>query len=324
MARVLTGVQSTGVPHLGNILGAICPAVEMANDSKNDSFLFIADLHSLTQIKNANELSENTYATAATWLAFGLNIDKTVFYRQSDVPQVTELAWYLSCHFPYQRLTLAHSFKDKSDSLEDINAGLFTYPMLMAADILCYDAEVVPVGKDQLQHLEITRDVAQKINHQLGDVFVLPKEKIQENMIFVPGRDGEKMSKSKGNTINIFQTDKKLRKQIMQIETDSTPLEEPKDPESCNVFKLYELIATADETRELRSKYKAGNFGYGHAKQALFELIKDKYDPVRKSYENYMSDKEQIDNALKLGAEKANDVANDVLKRLRGKLGYKR
>ena len=311
MARILTGVQSTGVPHLGNILGAIQPAIEMANDPKNDSFLFIADLHSLTQIKNANELSENTYATAATWLAFGLDIDKTVFYRQSDVPQVTELAWHLSCYFPYQRLTLAHSFKDKSDRLEDINAGLFTYPMLMAADILCYDAEVVPVGKDQLQHLEITRDVAQKINHQLGDVFVLPKEKIQDNMVFVPGRDGEKMSKSKGNTINIFQTDKKLRKQIMQIETDSTPLEEPKDPESCNVFKLYEIMATADETKELRGKYEAGNFGYGHAKQALFELIKDKYDPMRKSYENYMNDKEQIDSALKIGAEKANDVANE-------------
>ena len=324
MARILTGVQSTGVPHLGNILGAIQPAVEMANDPKNESFLFIADLHSLTQIKNADELSENTYATAAAWLAFGLDIEKTVFYRQSDVPQVTELAWYLSCYFPYQRLTLAHSFKDKSDRLEDVNAGLFTYPMLMAADILCYDAEVVPVGKDQLQHLEITRDVAQKINHQLGDIFVLPKEKIQENMIFVPGKDGEKMSKSKGNTINIFQTDKKLRKSIMQIETDSTPLEEPKDPDSCNVFKLYEIIASTNETKALREKYRAGNFGYGHAKQALFELIKEKFDPMREKYQTYMNDPQKIDDALAKGSEKAAKVANDVLARLREKLGYKR
>ena len=324
MARILTGVQSTGVPHLGNILGAIQPAVNMANDPANESFLFIADLHSLTQIKDAEQLRENTYATAAAWLAFGLDIEKTVFYRQSDVPQVTELAWYLSCYFPYQRLTLAHSFKDKSDRLEDVNAGLFTYPMLMAADILCYDAEVVPVGKDQLQHLEITRDVAQKINHQLGDIFVLPKEKIRENMVFVPGKDGEKMSKSKGNTIDIFQTDKKLRKSVMQIETDSTPLEAPKDPDTCNVFKLYEIIASPEETQELRKKYEAGNFGYGHAKQALFERIKSEFDPMREQYQNLMNDRQKIDDALEIGAEKAKQVADDVLGRLREKLGYKR
>lgn len=324
MARILTGVQSTGVPHLGNILGAIQPAVNMANDPANESFLFIADLHSLTQIKDAEQLRENTYATAAAWLAFGLDIEKTVFYRQSDVPQVTELAWYLSCYFPYQRLTLAHSFKDKSDRLEDVNAGLFTYPMLMAADILCYDAEVVPVGKDQLQHLEITRDVAQKINHQLGDIFVLPKEKIRENMVFVPGKDGEKMSKSKGNTIDIFQTDKKLRKSVMQIETDSTPLEAPKDPDTCNVFKLYEIIASPEETQELRKKYEAGNFGYGHAKQALFERIKSEFDPMREQYQDLMNDRQKIDDALEKGAEKAKQVADDVLGRLREKLGYKR
>lgn len=324
MARILTGVQSTGVPHLGNILGAIQPAVNMANDPANESFLFIADLHSLTQIKDAEQLRENTYATAAAWLAFGLDIEKTVFYRQSDVPQVTELAWYLGCYFPYQRLTLAHSFKDKSDRLEDVNAGLFTYPMLMAADILCYDAEVVPVGKDQLQHLEITRDVAQKINHQLGDIFVLPKEKIRENMVFVPGKDGEKMSKSKGNTIDIFQTDKKLRKSVMQIETDSTPLEAPKDPDTCNVFKLYEIIASPEETQELRKKYEAGNFGYGHAKQALFERIKSEFDPMREQYQDLMNDRQKIDDALEKGAEKAKQVADDVLGRLREKLGYKR
>ncbi|MCP4977449.1 MAG: tryptophan--tRNA ligase, partial [Maribacter sp.] len=228
MARILTGIQSTGVPHLGNILGAIAPAIKMAQDPKNESFLFIADMHSLTQIKNGDELRNNTYATAATWLAFGLDIDKTVFYRQSDVPQVTELAWYLSCFFPYQRLTLAHSFKDKADRLEDVNAGLFNYPMLMAADILLYDADIVPVGKDQLQHIEMTRDVAARFHAQLGETFIVPKGKIHEDTMYVPGTDGQKMSKSKGNLINIFQSDKKLRKQLMGIKTDSTPMEDPK------------------------------------------------------------------------------------------------
>src|SRR5690554_956829 len=180
MARILTGIQSTGTPHLGNILGALIPAINMANDPKNDSFLFIANLHTLTQIKDATLLKSNTYSTAATWLAFGLDVEKTVFYRQSDIPQVTELSWYLSCFFPYQRLILAHSFKDKADRLEDVNAGLFTYPMLMAADILLYDAEIVPVGKDQMQHLEITRDVASRFHAQLGETFVLPVGKVQE------------------------------------------------------------------------------------------------------------------------------------------------
>lgn len=180
MARVLTGVQSTGTPHLGNLLGAIIPAIEMANKPENESFLFIADMHSLTQIKDGETLRNNTYSVAATWLAFGLDINRVVFYRQSDVPQTTELSWYLSCFFPFQRLTLAHSFKDKADRLDDVNAGLFSYPMLMAADILLYDAEIVPVGKDQLQHLEITRDVASRFNHQMGETFVLPQAKIEE------------------------------------------------------------------------------------------------------------------------------------------------
>ena len=205
MSRILTGIQSTGTPHLGNILGAILPAIEMANDPKNESFLFIANLHSLTQIKDAETLRNNTYSTAATWLAFGLDIEKTVFYRQSDIPQVTELSWYLSCFFPYQRLTLAHSFKDKADRLEDVNAGLFTYPMLMAADILLYDAEIVPVGKDQLQHIEITRDVASRFHAKMNtEIFVLPEGKVQEHTKLIPGTDGEKMSKSKNNIINIF------------------------------------------------------------------------------------------------------------------------
>jgi len=322
MARILTGVQSTGTPHLGNLLGAIIPAIEMANRPENESFLFIANLHSLTQIKNAAELRENTYSTAATWLAFGLDIEKTVFYRQSDIPQVTELSWYLSCFYPYQRLTLAHSFKDKADRLEDVNSGLFSYPMLMAADILIYDAEIVPVGKDQLQHVEMTRDVASRFHAQMGETFVIPEAKIQEETKYIPGTDGDKMSKSKGNTINLFLSDKQLRKQIMGIETDSTPLEEPKDPDTCNVFALYKLLAEKDQLEQLRDNYLGGNYGYGHAKQALFELIVQKFEKQRELYNYYMNNPEEIDAALKTGALKASKFANEVLERVRTKLGY--
>jgi len=322
MSRILTGVQSTGTPHLGNLLGAILPAVEMANNPKNEAFLFIADMHSLTQIKDGNQLRENTYSTAATWLACGLDINKTIFYRQSDVPQTTELTWYLSCYFPFQRLTLAHSFKDKADRLGDVNAGLFNYPMLMAADILLYDAEIIPVGKDQLQHIEMTRDVASRFNNIVGDVLVLPDAKIQENTKLVPGIDGEKMSKSRNNTINIFLTDKQLRKQIMGIKTDSLALEEPKNPDSDNVFALYKLLATVEQTEKMRAKYVAGNYGYGHAKQELYELIVEKFATVREKYNHYMTHKNEIDDALKLGAEKARKVANEVLQRVRSKIGY--
>ncbi len=322
MSRILTGVQSTGTPHLGNLLGAIIPAIELANNPKNESFLFIADMHSLTQIKEAETLRLNTYSTAATWLAFGLDINKTVFYRQSDIPQVTELAWYLSCFFPYQRLTLAHSFKDKADRLEDVNAGLFNYPMLMAADILLYDAEIVPVGKDQLQHLEMTRDVASRLNHKVGDTLVLPQAEVQKNTMYVPGTDGAKMSKSKNNIINLFLPDKKLRKQIMQIKTDSTPLEDPKNPETCNLFALYKLVATDEETEAMRANYLAGNYGYGHAKQAFFELLITKYKTQRERYWYFMDNLPEIDKALAVGAQKAQAVASNVLLRTRAKLGY--
>ncbi len=322
MSRILTGVQSTGTPHLGNLLGAILPAVKMANDPQNDSFIFIADLHSLTQIKDAETLRQNTYSVAATWLACGLDINRSVFYRQSDIPQVTELTWYLSCFFPYQRLTLAHSFKDKADRLEDVNSGLFSYPMLMAADILLYDAEIVPVGKDQLQHIEMTRDVANRFHAKMGEVFVIPEGKVEENTMYVPGTDGAKMSKSKENIINLFQTDKKLRKQIMGIQTDSTPLEEPKDPETCNVFALYKLLGNEEQVAEMRKNYEAGGFGYGHAKQALFELIRDDFKEIREKYDYYINHLEEVDSALAIGAEKARAVANEVLKKVRGKVGY--
>ncbi|MCB0466376.1 MAG: tryptophan--tRNA ligase, partial [Aequorivita sp.] len=298
------------------------PAIEMANDPKNDSFLFIADMHSLTQIKNAETLRTNTYSVAATWLAFGLDINRAVFYRQSDVPQTAELSWYLSCFFPFQRLTLAHSFKDKADRLEDVNAGLFTYPMLMAADILLYDAEIVPVGKDQMQHIEITRDVASRFHTQMGETFVLPVGKVQEETMYVPGTDGAKMSKSKGNIINIFLDDKKLRKQIMSIETDSTPLEEPKNPDTCNVFALYKILAAKEEVAQMRKNYEAGNYGYGHSKQALFELIIEKFSAERIRYNYFMENLPEIDAALATGAEKAQKVANNVLKRVREKVGY--
>ncbi|MDX1447060.1 tryptophan--tRNA ligase [Lishizhenia sp.] len=322
MARVLTGIQSTGVPHMGNILGAIAPAVEMANSEENDSLLFIADMHSLTQIKDGNELRENTYAVAATWLAFGLNPEKTIFYRQSDIPEVTELTWYLSCFFPFQRLTLAHSFKDKADRLSDVNAGLFSYPMLMAADILLYDAEIIPVGKDQLQHIEITRDVASRFNNINGDIFVLPEAKTSEEAKIIPGTDGHKMSKSRNNFINIFQTDKKLRKQVMGIATDSKGLEEPKDPDTCNAFALYKLLASSEQISEMRAKYEGGNYGYGHAKQELFELICEKFATQRERFEYLMENKNEIDEALAIGAEKARKIAAATLKRVRAKVGY--
>ena len=322
MSRILTGIQSTGTPHLGNLLGAILPAIKMANDPNNESFLFIADLHSLTQIKDAKLIQDNTYSTAAAWLAFGLNLEKTVFYRQSDIPQVSELSWYLSCFFPYQRLTLAHSFKDKADRLEDVNSGLFSYPMLMAADILLYDANIVPVGKDQLQHLEMTRDVASRFNSKMGETFVMPDAKVQENTMLIPGTDGAKMSKSKNNIINIFLNDKKLRKQIMGIQTDSIPMEDSKDPDSCNVFTLFKLIASPNEIASMKANYEGGNYGYGHAKQALFELLIEKFSKERETYNYYMENLSEVDKALEIGAKKASFLANEVLARVRKKLGY--
>ncbi|WP_111683144.1 tryptophan--tRNA ligase [Winogradskyella tangerina] len=323
MARILTGIQSTGTPHLGNILGAILPAIEKAQDPANDSYLFIADLHSLTQIKDAETLRNNTYSTAATWLAFGLDIDNSVFYRQSDVPQVTELAWYLNCFYPFKRLVLAHSFKDKADRLDDVNGGLFTYPMLMAADILMYDADIIPVGKDQEQHIEMTRDVASRFHAKMGgETFVLPKADIQKETMLIPGTDGAKMSKSKGNIIDIFLPEKKLRKQIMSIQTDSTPLEEPKDWATCNCFALYALLASESQIAEMKANYEGGNYGYGHAKQALFELVLERFSEPRERYDYYMNNLNEVDAALAKGASKAKVVADEVLQRVRTKVGY--
>ncbi|XOV66121.1 MAG: tryptophan--tRNA ligase [Fluviicola sp.] len=322
MARILTGIQSTGTPHLGNILGAILPAIEMSEKEENDSYLFIADLHSLTQIKDGKTLRNNTLSTAATWLAFGLNPEKVAFYRQSDIPEVTELTWYLMCYFPYSRLSLAHSFKDKADRLVDVNSGLFTYPMLMAADILLYDAEVVPVGKDQKQHLEFTQDVARRFNDQMGETFVMPAVSHNEATMLIPGTDGEKMSKSRQNYIDIFLSDKQLRKKVMSIETDSKGLDEPKDPDTCNAFALYALLANEEQISEMRRKYQGGGYGYGHAKQELFELICERFKTERERYHHLMENPQEVEDALAMGADRARKVAADVLKRVRAKVGY--
>ena len=323
MARILTGIQSTGTPHLGNIIGAILPAIEMSKDSINDSFLFIADLHSLTQVKSSKILKENTYCVAATWLAFGLNPEKTVFYRQSDVPECTELAWYLNCFFPYQRLKLAHSFKDKSSRLEDVNAGLFVYPMLMAADILLYDANLIPVGKDQLQHLEMTRDVASRINHKFNDLFVVPQAMIKKESMLIPGTDGEKMSKSKNNTIDVFQPQKELKKTINKnIITDNVPLELPKDPNNSNLYKLFSAVAEKEQALDVAKKLKAGGYGWGHAKKELLTILNEKFDSPREKFNYFMNNKKELDAILENGAQKAKAVASVTLNRVRNAIGY--
>lgn len=322
MARILTGIQSSGKPHLGNLLGAILPAIELSKDEKNDSFFFIADLHSLTTIKDAQTRQDNVNAVAAAWIACGFDTEKNLFYRQSKVPAVCELTWYLNCYTPFPMLANAHSFKDKSDKLADVNAGLFTYPVLMASDILLYDAEIVPVGKDQKQHLEMTRDIASSFNHQYGETFVLPEARIDENLMTIPGTDGQKMSKSYGNTLDIFQTDKKLRKNVMAIVTDSTPLEEPKNPDTCNVFAIYKILASESQTADLRARYEAGNFGYGHAKQELFELIVEQFKEAREKYEYYINNLPELEQKLQKGEEKAAEIAAEVLARVKAKIGF--
>ncbi len=322
MARILTGIQSTNIPHLGNILGAIMPAIELSKRSGNDSFFFIADLHSLTTIKDAAFRTESTNAVAATWLAFGFDTEKNCFYRQSKVTEVCELTWYLNCFTPFPMLANAHSFKDKSGKLADVNAGLFTYPVLMAADILLYDANFVPVGKDQQQHLEMARDIAGAFNQQFGETLVVPEPLIDERVMIVPGTDGQKMSKSYKNFINIFLPEKELLKVIKLIVTDATPIEAPKDPAKCNVFALYKLLATKEQSDEMRKKYQKGGYGYGHAKQELNELILETFSKQRTDYNRLMSKPAELNALLEKGEQKARVVAREVLGRVRSKLGY--
>ncbi len=322
MSRILTGIQATGTPHLGNILGAILPGIELANQENNEAFFFIANMHSLTTIKDADVIANNTYGVAAAWLAFGLDADKNTFYRQSDLPEVCELMWHLNCFTPFPMLANAHSFKDKSENLADVNAGLFTYPVLMAADILLYDSDYVPVGKDQRQHLEMARDMARAFNHKYGDLFVIPEGKYDERVMIVPGTDGRKMSKSYHNFINIFLDEKSLKKQVMSIVTDSLGLDEPKNPDTCNIYGLYKLVAEVDQVKEIRKNYQAGGYGYGHAKKALLEVLIEGYRGPRDGFNRWMNDKGALDAKLASGAEKARSVGSATLGRVRNALGY--
>ena len=323
MARILTGIQSSGRPHLGNLLGAIMPAIELSQRPGNESFFFIADLHSLTTIKDAEVRTANVRAVAAAWLAFGFDIERNFLYRQSRIPEVCELTWYLNCFTPFPMLANAHSFKDKSARLSDVNAGLFTYPVLMTADIILYDAQLVPVGKDQRQHVEMARDIATAFNTAYGDTFVVPEAKIEEQVMTIPGTDGQKMSKSYGNIIDIFLPDKELLKQLKSIKTNSTPMEEPKDPKDDTVFTIYSLLSTPEQKETLRKKYLGGNYGYGHAKQELFELVVQRFRQQREAFTYYMSNPEEIDKKLEIGEDKARSIALEVLNRVRKKLGFR-
>ncbi len=322
MARILTGIQSSGRPHLGNLLGAIIPAIRLSRQPGNESFFFIADLHSLTTIKDTETRTSNVRAVAAAWMAFGFDIEKNYLYRQSRIPEVCELTWYLNCITPFPMLANAHSFKDKSERLADVNAGLFTYPVLMTGDIILYDAEFVPVGKDQRQHLEIARDIATAFNNQYGDTFVVPEARIEEQVMTIPGTDGQKMSKSYGNIIDIFLPEKELKKQVMAIVTDSTPLESPKDPDTDNVFAIYSLIASAAQTQAMREKYRGGNYGYGHAKKELLGLILDTYAAPREAFNYYLNNPAELEKKLEQGEAKARTIAHQVLNRVRAKLGF--
>jgi tryptophanyl-tRNA synthetase len=323
MARILTGIQSSGRPHLGNLLGAIIPAIKLSQQAGNESLFFIADLHSLTTIKDAQTRIENVRAVAAAWLAFGFDIEKNILYRQSRIPEVCELAWYLNCIAPFPMLANAHSFKDKSEKLADVNAGLFTYPVLMTADIILYDANIVPVGKDQKQHLEIARDIATAFNNYYGETFVVPESKIEEQVMTIPGTDGQKMSKSYGNIIDIFLPEKELLKQIKTIKTDSTPLEAPKDPDKDTTFAIYKLLASEDQQNEMRKKYLAGNYGYGHAKQELHALIVEKFKREREAFDFYMSNPGELEAKLNAGESRARLIANEVLSKVRIRLGFR-
>ncbi|HMR56740.1 MAG TPA: tryptophan--tRNA ligase, partial [Cyclobacteriaceae bacterium] len=285
-------------------------------------FFFIADLHSLTSIKDAQTRISNVQAVAAAWLAFGFDVNKNLLYRQSQIPEVCELTWYLSCLTPFPMLANAHSFKDKADRLSDVNAGLFTYPVLMTADIILYDANFVPVGKDQRQHLEMARDIASAFNNQYGETFILPEARIEESVMTIPGTDGQKMSKSYNNIIDIFLPEKDLKKQIGSIITDSTPIEAQKNPDTDNVFAIYKFVATPDQTELLRQKYLAGNFGYGHAKQELLSVIVEKYSKEREVFNYYMNNLPELHKKLEQSEIKARAIAKSVLDKVRTRLGY--
>lgn len=323
MARILTGIQASGRPHLGNILGAILPAINLSQNEANTSFLFIADLHSMTSVKNPEVMQDNTRAVAAAWLACGFDANKNYFYRQSRLAGLhTELMWYLNCLTPYPMLANAHSFKDKSENLSDVNAGLFTYPVLQAADIILYHANYVPVGKDQKQHLEMSKDIAEAFNRVYGEIFTIPESLIDDNVMTIPGIDGRKMSKSYNNYIDIFLSEKELNKVIKRIETDSTPLEEPKNPDTCNVFKLFSLVATDEQKNSMRANYLNGGYGYGHAKKELFELILAKFAKERELFNYYMENNSELETLLLEGEAKARIIAESTMSEVRKLLKF--
>jgi tryptophanyl-tRNA synthetase len=322
MARILTGIQSTGRPHLGNVLGAMLPAIHLAKDPAHEALFFIADLHTLTSIKDKAQRQVYVHATAAAWLACGLDTKAGIFYRQSQVPAVCELAWYLNCFTPYPMLANAHAFKDKMTHLADVSAGLFTYPILMAADILLYEAAIVPIGQDQLQHLEIARDIAARFNHQYGETFTLPQPQVKASVNTIPGTDGRKMSKSYHNTINPFLPEQELKRTIMAIKTDSTPLSQPKNPDQCTVFSLYSALASEAQAASLRNKYLAGGYGYGHAKKELLALILEQFSTERQHFQACIQDVTAIEQQLAIGETKARAIATQTLEKVRAKLGY--
>ena len=319
MKRSLSGIQPSGVLHIGNYFGAIKQFVELQNEY--EGFYFLANYHALTSSPKGEDLKNNTINVILDYLALGLDPEKSTLFLQSDVPEHTELSWILSNVTPMGLLERAHSYKDKTAKGIKPNVGLFTYPVLMASDILIYSPDIVPVGKDQKQHVEITRDIAIKFNETYGkEIFKLPEEKIVENVATVPGIDGDKMSKSYGNVINMFGSKKQLKKQIMSIVTDSTPLEEPKNPDN-NITKLYSLFATEEEVNTLKEKFLAGNFGYGHAKTELFDKFMDYFAPFQKKREELLQNMDYVNEILKKGALKAREIATKKVDEVRDVVG---
>ncbi len=318
--RILSGIQPSGDLHLGNYFGAI-EQFKKRQDRGDELFIFVADWHSLTTIKKADELRKNVLQIVAAYMAFGLDADKTTLYRQSDIPEIQEITWILSCQASMSRLQNAHSYKDKVAKGIDASVGLFTYPVLMAADILCVQSDVVPVGKDQKQHVEISRELAEKFNKVFGKTFKVPKVETPEEIAVIPGTDGQKMSKSYGNTIDLFPTDKKLKKQVNSIVTKPIDQGQPLGWETCNVFKLFKLFGSKNEIEDLKKKYEEGSIGYGHAKAELLDKVHEKFDPARKEFARLLENKDEIENVLTIGKERAGEVVRNTLATMREKVG---
>lgn len=319
MSRVLSGIQPSGSLHIGNYFGMMKPMIEMQD--KHELFCFIVNYHAMTSLQNGKELKENTLAAAMDFLALGLDPEKCFFWVQSDVPEVTELTWILSCHTSLGLLERSHSYKDKIARGLVPNTGLYIYPVLMAADILLFNADIVPVGKDQKQHLEITRDIAERFNHTYGEIFVLPEPQISDDIAVIPGIDGQKMSKSYGNSIEIFEDEKSLKKKVMKIVTDSTPVEDPKDPAQCSVFSLYRLFASAAETENMKERYLKGGTGYGQMKKELLEILIEYFRPYRERRKVFENDPAEVCRILQKGADKTREAASVTLKKVREAVG---